>query len=153
MGNFEYTVTTNRPFADVVETIEKKTVEMGFRVLHTHDIAVTLAEKGFPREPLKLIEICNANYASQVLRERHENLVDAALLDRCVCPKWEDAHQDAAAHINRTFLSKCWDRGRGSGGREGSAQDCGGSSLRLRRVDSRSLNGIPESATSADAEA
>lgn len=28
---------------------------------------LTLAEKGFPREPLKIIEICNAKYASQVL--------------------------------------------------------------------------------------
>ena len=28
-----------------------------------------LAEKGFPREPLKIIEICNANYASQVLNK------------------------------------------------------------------------------------
>ncbi len=26
-----------------------------------------MAEKGFPREPLKIIEICNAKYASQVL--------------------------------------------------------------------------------------
>ncbi len=67
MGNFEYTVTTNKLFADVVEAIEKKTVEFGFRVLHTHDIAATLSEKGFPREPLKLVEICNAKYASQVL--------------------------------------------------------------------------------------
>lgn len=26
-----------------------------------------MAEKGFPREPLKVIEICNAKYASRVL--------------------------------------------------------------------------------------
>jgi len=69
MGNFEYTVTTTKPFAEVVEAVEKKTVEMGFRVLHTHDIAATLAEKGFPREPLKLVEICNAKYANQVLEK------------------------------------------------------------------------------------
>ena len=69
MGNFEYTVTTNKPFADVVEAVEKKTAKLGFRVLHTHDIAATLAEKGFPREPLKLVEICNAKYASQVLEK------------------------------------------------------------------------------------
>ena len=69
MDNFEYTVTTNKPFADVVEAVEKKSVEAGFRVLHTHDVAATLAEKGFPREPLKIIEICNAKYASQVLEK------------------------------------------------------------------------------------
>ncbi len=69
MGNFEYTVTTNKSFPEAVEAVEKKTVELGFRVLHTHDIASTLAEKGFPREPLKLVEICNAKYASQVLEK------------------------------------------------------------------------------------
>jgi uncharacterized protein (DUF302 family) len=69
MNEFEYTVTTNKPFPEAVEAVEKKTTEMGFRVLHTHDIAATLAEKGFPREPLKLVEICNAKYASQVLEK------------------------------------------------------------------------------------
>jgi uncharacterized protein (DUF302 family) len=67
MDNFEYTVATNKRFPEAVEAVEKRTVELGFRVLHTHDIAATLAEKGFPREPLKLVEICNAKYASQVL--------------------------------------------------------------------------------------
>ena len=49
--------------------IERKSAENGFRVLHTHDVAATLAEKGFAREPLKIIEICNAKYASQVLNK------------------------------------------------------------------------------------
>jgi len=35
--------------------------------LHKHDIAATLAEKGYPRELLKIIEIPNAKNASQVL--------------------------------------------------------------------------------------
>ena len=69
MNKFEYTVTTNKTFSEAVEALEKKTAEMGFRVLHTHDIAATLAEKGFPREPLKLVEICNAKYASRVLEK------------------------------------------------------------------------------------
>ena len=67
MKTFEHTVTTDRRFEDVVSAIERKAVENGFRVLHTHDFAATLAEKGFPREPLKVIEICNAKYASRVL--------------------------------------------------------------------------------------
>lgn len=69
MKAFEHTVTTEKPFAEVVLAIEKKSAENGFRVLHTHDVAATLAEKGFPREPLKIIEICNAKYASQVLNK------------------------------------------------------------------------------------
>jgi uncharacterized protein (DUF302 family) len=70
MNEFEYTViTTNKPFPDAVEAVEKKAAEMGFGVLHAHDFAATLAEKGFPREPLKLVEICDAKYASQVLQK------------------------------------------------------------------------------------
>lgn len=69
MKAFEYTVTTEKPFDAAVEAVEKKAAEKGFRVLHTHDVAATLAEKGFARESLKVIEICNAKYASQVLNK------------------------------------------------------------------------------------
>lgn len=69
MRDFERTVTSKRPFEEAVTAIERKSAEKGFRVLHTHDVAATLAEKGFPREPLKIVEICNAKYASQVLNQ------------------------------------------------------------------------------------
>jgi uncharacterized protein (DUF302 family) len=64
---FERTVTTDKTLEEAVSAIERRAGEKGFRVLHTHDVAATLAEKGFPREPLKIVEICNAKYASQVL--------------------------------------------------------------------------------------
>jgi uncharacterized protein (DUF302 family) len=64
---FEKTISTNKSFDDAVAAVEKKTAEKGFQVLYTHDVAATLAEKGFAREPLKIIEICNAKYASRVL--------------------------------------------------------------------------------------
>ncbi len=67
MKSFEKTVTTDKSFDQAVTAVETKAAEKGFRVLHTHDVAATLGEKGFPREPLKIIEICNAKYASQVL--------------------------------------------------------------------------------------
>lgn len=67
MSTFERTVMTDKSFDEAVASVEQKAAEKGFRVLHTHDVAATLAEKGFPREPLKIIEICNARYASQVL--------------------------------------------------------------------------------------
>jgi uncharacterized protein (DUF302 family) len=67
MQNFEYTVETSKPFSEAVAAVEQNAVAQGFRVLHTHDVAATLAEKGFPREPMKLVEICNARYASEVL--------------------------------------------------------------------------------------
>jgi uncharacterized protein (DUF302 family) len=69
MKAFEHTVTTEKPFDEAVLAIETMSAEKGFRVLHTHDVAATLAAKGFAREPLKIIEICNASYASQVLNK------------------------------------------------------------------------------------
>ncbi len=67
MRGFEHTVTSRKSFDDAVAAVERIAAEKGFRVLHTHDVAATLAEKGFPREPLKIVEVCNAKYASQVL--------------------------------------------------------------------------------------
>ena len=69
MQKFDYTVETKKSFNEAVAAIESKTQEKGFRVLHTHDVQATLAEKGFQREPLKIVEICNAKYASQVLEK------------------------------------------------------------------------------------
>ena len=67
MENFDYTVETTKSFDEAVAAIEAKSKEKGFGVLHIHDVKATLASKGFDREPLKIIEICNAKYASQVL--------------------------------------------------------------------------------------
>ena len=69
MQDFEYTVTSSKAFDQAVSAVEAKAAEKGFRVLHTHDVAATLGEKGFPREPLKIVEICNARYASEVLKK------------------------------------------------------------------------------------
>lgn len=66
-NTFDYTVETNKSFDEAVSAIEAKSKEKGFGVLHIHDVKATLASKGFDREPLKIIEICNAKYASQVL--------------------------------------------------------------------------------------
>lgn len=69
MKNFQYTVESGKSFDAVVAAVEKKTAEKGFRVLHTHDVARTLEEKGFTQSPLKIVEICNARYASEVLKK------------------------------------------------------------------------------------
>lgn len=69
MKNFQYTVETSKSFEAAVAAVEQKTAEKGFRVLHTHDVAGTLAEKGFVREPLKIVEVCNARYAAAALKK------------------------------------------------------------------------------------
>ena len=69
MKKFGYTVPTNTPFDEAVSAVERSTAAKGFRVLHVHDVAATLAEKGFKHEPLKIIEICNAKYAHEALQK------------------------------------------------------------------------------------
>jgi len=65
---FDYTVTTEKSFEETVKTIENETKTAGFRVLHIHDVAATLKEKGFEIEPFRIIEICNAKSAYTVLK-------------------------------------------------------------------------------------
>jgi uncharacterized protein (DUF302 family) len=79
MKNFQYSVASSKSFDAAVSAVEKKAAEKGFRVLHTHDVAATLAEKGFARDPLKIVEICNARYASEVLKKD----VNVALMLPC----------------------------------------------------------------------
>ncbi len=67
MERFDYTVKTSKSFDEAVASVEAKSKEKGFGVLHIHDVKATLASKGFDREQLKIIEICNAKYASAVL--------------------------------------------------------------------------------------
>src|SRR5689334_12599071 len=67
MTQVEYTVETRKPFDEAIQAVEEKSAAKGFGVLHTHDVAATLAAKGFRREPLKIIEICNARYANEAL--------------------------------------------------------------------------------------
>lgn len=65
--NIKYEVESNRSFDDVVADVERLTAEKMFRVLHIHNVQATLEEKGFKREPLKIIEICNAKFAHEAL--------------------------------------------------------------------------------------
>jgi uncharacterized protein (DUF302 family) len=67
--NIEYRVESDRPFDEVVNAVEKLSVEKSFRVLHVHDVQSTLAEKGLEREPLKIIEICNGKFAHEALQK------------------------------------------------------------------------------------
>jgi len=69
MKQFDYTVATNKGFDEAVSAVEAKSKEKGFNVLVVHDVRATLASKGFSREPLKIVEICNARYASKVLEK------------------------------------------------------------------------------------
>jgi uncharacterized protein (DUF302 family) len=64
---FDYTVATRKTFDEAVADVEARSREKGFGVLHVHDVKATLAAKGFDREPLKIIEICNPKFANETL--------------------------------------------------------------------------------------
>jgi uncharacterized protein (DUF302 family) len=83
--NFEKTIESSKTFDDTMNAIERKASEKGFRVLHTHDVAVTLAEEGFRRGPLKIIEICNARHANAAL----EKEVEFSLILPCLISVYE----------------------------------------------------------------
>ncbi len=63
----DYTVKTHKDFDSAVLAVQKEIDQAGLKVLHVHDVQETLAEKGFKREPFKIIEFCNAKYANEFL--------------------------------------------------------------------------------------
>jgi len=63
----DYTVPTEKTFDGAVAAVQERAAANGFRVQFVHDVAATLAEKGFPREPVTIVEMCNAKHAARVL--------------------------------------------------------------------------------------
>lgn len=64
---FDYTTTTTKSFDEAVECVQAEITKAGMRVLHVHDVQKSLVEKGFARDPFKIIEFCNAKYANEFL--------------------------------------------------------------------------------------
>ncbi len=64
---FDYTITTTKVFDQAVQDAQAEIAKAGFRVLYVHDVQKTLGEKGFEREPFKIIEFCSAKFANEFL--------------------------------------------------------------------------------------
>lgn len=64
---FNYTIITNKNFDEAVNTVQEEIIKAGMRVLYVHNVQSSLAEKGFEREPFKIIEFCNTEYANEFL--------------------------------------------------------------------------------------
>ncbi len=63
----DYTVKSDKPYLQAVKAVTDSAAAHGYRVQFVHDVAQTLAEKGFEREPVTIVEMCNARHASEVL--------------------------------------------------------------------------------------
>lgn len=63
----DYTIESTKDFDATVQAVLDETAKANYRVLATHDVSATLAEKGFERERVTIIELCNAKHAHAVL--------------------------------------------------------------------------------------
>ncbi|OGI57479.1 hypothetical protein A3B85_00575 [Candidatus Nomurabacteria bacterium RIFCSPHIGHO2_02_FULL_37_13] len=66
---FDYTIITIKSFNEAVQSVQNEIVKTGMRVLYIHDVQKTLGEKGFEREPFKIIEFCSAKFANEFLNK------------------------------------------------------------------------------------
>lgn len=65
--DMDYTLVSANSFDTTVQAVLDETEAAGFRVQFVHDVSATLAEKGFKRERLTIVELCNARHAHAVL--------------------------------------------------------------------------------------
>ena len=84
MIKFETTIESPRSFDDTVKAIEQKAAEKGFRVLHTHDVAATLAEKGFLERSAEDHRNLQCPLRKRGLGEERKGVSHAALSDQRV---------------------------------------------------------------------
>jgi len=66
---FDYTVTTAKTFDEAAQSVQDEIAKASMRVLYVHDVQKTLNEKGFVREPFKIIEFCSAKFANEFLNK------------------------------------------------------------------------------------
>ena len=66
---FDYTTATTKTFDEAVSRVQDEIVKADMRVLYVHDVQKTLVEKGFQRDPFKIIEFCSAKFANEFLNK------------------------------------------------------------------------------------
>jgi uncharacterized protein (DUF302 family) len=93
---------TTKSVDEVAETIERLAPEHRFRVLTIHDVQQTLREKGFQREPLKIVEICSAGFAHQALKKS----IDVSLLMPCKYSVYKEGNKTVVALARPSVISE-----------------------------------------------
>ncbi len=102
MSSLAYTVESDRRFDELVEDVQKKIAENGFRVLFVHDVQKTLQEKGFAFSGYKIIELCNAKLAHRVL----EADMNIGLMMPCKINIYEKDGKRFLAGMRPTLISE-----------------------------------------------
>ncbi len=65
----EFEIRSRFAFDETVDRLRSAVTEHGMSILAVHPMSETLAGKGFPREPLTVVEVCNARQASEALED------------------------------------------------------------------------------------
>jgi uncharacterized protein (DUF302 family) len=102
---FEFEVKSKFDFEDTVARLEAAVPEHKMTVLGVHPMSKTLTEKGFPREPISVIEVCNAKLASQAL----EDDIRVALMVPCPIAVYEKAGQVFVLAMDTRMLSQTYE--------------------------------------------
>jgi len=71
-------------------------------VLAVHDVQKTLAEKGFERGPLKIIEVCNAGFAYKALQKT----IDVSLFMPCKFSVYTEGNKTVVALARPTMITE-----------------------------------------------
>lgn len=64
----DYTVETHKDVETATASVRKKAEEKGVTVLGVHDLRAIFGRKGFQHDPVRVIEMCNEEFGSYLLR-------------------------------------------------------------------------------------
>jgi uncharacterized protein (DUF302 family) len=101
----EFEVRSRFGFDETVERVQAAVSENKMTVLGVHPMSKTLTEKGFPREALSVIEVCNAKQASQAL----EDDIRVALMMPCPIAVYERGGHVFVSSMDTRMLSQLYD--------------------------------------------
>ena len=101
----EIEVRSKLGFEATVAALVEAVPQHKMTVLAVHPLSQTLASKGFPREPISVIEVCNARMASQAL----EDDVRVALMMPCPVAVFERAGEVHVSTMDTRLLSQMYE--------------------------------------------
>lgn len=89
------------PVDELSQRIQEIALAHGFRTLHVHDVQATLAEKGFTLPAYRIIEVCNARFAHDILT-RHPVV---GMMLPCRIAVYEQDHQTIMTLMKPELIS------------------------------------------------
>ena len=100
--NLSYIRQSAKSFEETVASVEQASVNNGFRVLHTHNVQQTLKEKGFDIPSYRIVEVCNAKFAFQVLTTDKS----VGMMLPCRIVVYEENGKNIVMLMNPTLISE-----------------------------------------------